>query len=439
MDSDVKTEKKDFWNTCHFGLFPAKYFIPMFIITAVGVMTGSSAVGFLGAFATCTLLGNLLDRIGEETPIVRSYLGGGSIVALFGTALVAYLNLLPASGVKIMNDFVKSYDYNGLVVGGLICGSILSMDRKLLIKAGALYFIPLLSGIVFAFACAGLVGQLLGYGWRPSILFVALPIMGGGTAAGAVPTAATYANVLTKDNAYYLSLLMPAVVMGNALAIVSAGILKGVGERFPKYSGNGVIFRTGDLSVAAGARPGMIYTVEKLGRGFIISAIFFTVGILLSKVFPIFHYYAWTIIGCAACKIFGFFPKDLEEDVYQWYQFISKVCIPAILVSIGFVYTDLGLVVSSFNVTYVLLVVATVLGCIAGTWLIGGLIGFYQIEIALTAGLCMANMGGSGDVATLGAAGRMELMPFAQISSRLGGALIIIIASLVSPLIGQGL
>ena len=68
---------------------------------------------------------------------------------------------------------------------------------------------------------------------------------------------------------------------------------------------------------------------------------------------------------------------------------------------------------------------------IIGAGGVGYLVGFYPVDSALTAGLCMANRGGNGDLACLGAADRMELIAYAQLSSRLGGGIVLIIASFV--------
>lgn len=72
-----------------------------------------------------------------------------------------------------------------------------------------------------------------------------------------------------------------------------------------------------------------------------------------------------------------------------------------------------------------------VLGCVIGSGIFGALVGFYPIESSITAGLCMANMGGAGDLAVLGAARRMELMSYAQISSRIGGAIVLFVGSFI--------
>ena len=279
---------------------------------------------------------------------------------------------------------------------------------------------------------------MMGYGWRESILFIALPIMGGGTSAGAVPTSQTYGSLLSQDADFYLSLLMPAVVIGNALAVVFAGILNSIGKKFPKATGNGVLMHGFEYKETVLDKTPL--TIESLGRGFVITGVFFVLGALLEHFIPQIHYYAWTIILCAVFKIANFVPQDIQADLKQWYNFIMKAGAgPAVFFAIGYVYTDLGVVIENLSLIYFILTLTTVAGAVIGGWFIGKLVGFYPIESAITAGLCMANMGGSGDIATLGAANRMELMPFAQISSRIGGAIIIVLASILPLIIGSGL
>jgi Na+/citrate or Na+/malate symporter len=433
----MKKTNNSILSKMNFSFVPAKYFILFLFVTILGVIFEATPGGFLGGYFICTIFGILLEKIGDNTPIVREYFGGGPFVVIFSAAAIVYFNVLPEKSTKLIFDFVKSMDYIGLVVGALICGSILTMDRKLLIKAGSLYIFPIAGGIIFALVLTGGVGTLLGYGWRESIMFIALPIMGGGTSAGAVPTSQMYGSVLSQDSSYYLSLIMPAVGIGNALAIVVAGFMNKLGNKYPSLTGNGVIMR--GFEFKNGDNKENIINYTNMGIGFIITGMFFTIGILLSKIVPNIHYYAWTIISVAVVKISGVFPEELELPIEQWYSFLTKISIPAVLFGIGFVYTDLDVVFAALNGTYFILVLTTIIGAAIGAGLIGKLIGFYTIESAITAGLCMANMGGSGDLATLGAAKRMSLMPFAQISSRIGGAIILVLSSILAGVIGAGL
>jgi malate:Na+ symporter len=52
---------------------------------------------------------------------------------------------------------------------------------------------------------------------------------------------------------------------------------------------------------------------------------------------------------------------------------------------------------------------------------VGGWMKLYPIDTAIVTA-CHSGQGGTGDVAILTAGNRMQLMPFAQIATRIGGA-----------------
>jgi len=58
-----------------------------------------------------------------------------------------------------------------------------------------------------------------------------------------------------------------------------------------------------------------------------------------------------------------------------------------------------------------------------------------QIDTAIV-NACHSGQGGTGDVAILTAANRMQLMPFAQIATRIGGAITVTVVLVVLSRLG---
>ena len=441
------------------------------IITAVVLIatyTGVLPAGMTGCFIFMIVVGDILAWIGDHTPIIKSYLGGGAIVVIFGSALLVYFNLIPAAkvvdGEKVYNmvlpfgklDLVGNIGTFFKTTGGfldwyiaaLITGSILGMNRKLLMKAAARYFPAIFGGLILAFGLCMGVAALMGYPVMNALLLVALPIMGGGMGAGASPLSKIFETSGSMSAAEALSVMTPAVAIGNAISIVLAGVLVKVLSS-PKVNGKGQLMAAGsidpkelEISPEMQAKRDKI-SLSNLGIGLLVSGGFFAIGYILQGCWNALgtgitiHAYAWMIITVAVCKITNIVPEHIEVACFQWFQFIMKILTNVLLLGIGVCYLEIGTVISSFSLTYLLLCAATCVGAFVGAAAVGKLVGFYPFEAGVTAGLCMSNMGGTGDVAVLSAADRMELMPFAQISSRLGGAIILLLASLMLSLLAQ--
>ncbi|MDY4222633.1 MAG: 2-hydroxycarboxylate transporter family protein [Candidatus Faecousia sp.] len=435
---------------------------PVFAICSAVILLcaylGWLPTGMAGCFAFMIVIGTVLNEIGERTPIINSYLGGGAIVIIFGSALLNYFNLLPT---KTVDGESVSYVFKGITtffkgdgafldfyIAALITGSILGMNRKLLMKAAARYFPAIFGGLILSFAlCVGL-GAITGFGAVKALLLIALPIMGGGMGAGATPLSKIFESTGTMTAADAISIMTPAVAIGNAISIVMAGIIVKI-IKDKKWNGNGALMQAGsvdpkelEISPEMQKKRDDINVIN-LGIGLLVSCSFFIWGFILSGVWKNYisstvtiHAYAWMIITVAICKIFNLIPERIEVACYQWFQFIMKNLTTTLLVGIGLCYLNINTVIETFTLQYLLLCLVTCLGAFFGAAIVGKLVGFYPVESGLTAGLCMANMGGTGDVAVLSAANRMELMPFAQISSRLGGAIILLLGSLLLSLLG---
>ncbi|AOY77770.1 2-hydroxycarboxylate transporter family protein [Clostridium formicaceticum] len=412
--------------------------LPLFGLITAGVLTATYMevlpAGMIGAFALMMVLGLILNEIGNHLPIVKDYLGGGSIVIIFGSAALVTYNVLPESAVEIMSNFMRGEGFLDFYIAALITGSILGMNRELLIKASVRYLPAILGGVVVALGLVGLVGAMIGYGAKEAILYIGVPIMGGGMGAGAVPLAQIFGSSLGIDSGEMLSVMVPAVALGNAAAIVVAGLLDRLGKAKPSLTGNGELMELKNKK--AEAREAVKEKEEKvainfpmMGRGLLLAVSFFILGSIIGKFLPQVHSYAWMIISVAVVKALNILPREYETGAFQWFQFVMTNLTGVLLIGIGVAFTNLQQVIDAFTIQYVLLVAVTIIGGVVGSGVVGRFVGFYPIESSITAGLCMANMGGTGDVAVLSASDRMELMPFAQISSRIGGAFMLILAS----------
>ncbi|TMW73790.1 2-hydroxycarboxylate transporter family protein [Alteribacter natronophilus] len=404
---------------------PLPVFAVVLALTIAAVFTEALPAGMIGSLLVMMVIGEALGWIGDRTPIVKGYLGGGAIVAIFGSAYLVYSGILPETIVTQVDGFMTTGGFLDFYIAALITGSILGMNSQMLVKIGVRYFAPIFGAIIGAALLAALIGQLVGFTIQDAVLVITLPIMGGGMGAGAVPMAQVYSEFLGQPASYYISILVPALALGNVFAIVLASMLHKLGQRVPSLTGNGKL-----MDGFEETKTTSTFDLKKLGVGVLAALMFFTAGHLLGAVLPV-HPYAIMILLVAAVKILNLLPSSIVEGASQWYQFVAQTFTLALLFGIGVAYTDLEAVLNALTLQYVLIVFGVVGGAMLGAGIIGRLVGFYPIESSITAGLCMANMGGTGDVAVLSAAKRMQLMPFAQIASRLGGAVILLMAGLL--------
>lgn len=427
MKNDVKTTKRSgwFWETKISGISLPLYLMIVAILIVV-IALGKLPTSMMGPIAVLVILGNLFHYMGAKIPIVKDYLGGGSVFAIFASAAIATFGILPKEVVDSTKTFVSDMGFLDFYIAALIAGAILGMNRDLLIKASVRFIPVALISMVASFLAVGLVGMLIGNGFGNSVLYVSLPAMAGGVGAGAVPLSSIYGSFLHTDAADVISRLIPATAMTNVLAIIGAALTARIGQSGNKLNGHGEMMAKGDLgdTKSEPVKP----NIQQMGVGLMVALAFFMLGQIGNYFIPKIHAYAFIIIFVVICKVGNLLPKYYEDAATMFNQLIVKNLTAAVLAGIGIALLNLNVLADAFTWQFVVLCLTSVITISVVAGFVGKLFGLYPVEAAITAGFCNNSMGGTGNVAVLSAADRMNLIAFAQMGNRLGGALVLILS-----------
>ncbi|RUP21296.1 2-hydroxycarboxylate transporter family protein, partial [Methylobacterium sp.] len=139
------------------GIIPLPIFVILAILLTVLVQEGEIKPDGPTMIAVLVMGGFTCAEIGKRIPILKN-IGAGAIFATFIPSALVYYALVPPQMVKAITDFTKFTNFLYIYIATIIVGSILGMDREVLIKGFLKIFAPLALGSV----AAALVGTLVG-------------------------------------------------------------------------------------------------------------------------------------------------------------------------------------------------------------------------------------------------------------------------------------
>jgi CCS family citrate carrier protein len=405
------------------GIIPVPIYVILCALLAGFTYTGDIKGEVSVMIAVLVIGGFTCAEIGKRLPILRN-IGAGAIFATFIPSALAYYKLLPPQIEKSVIEFTKYTNFLYLFIACIIVGSILGMDRQILVKGFLKIFVPLAVGSVAAGIVGTLVGTLLGLGAYHTFFFVVVPIMAGGVGEGAIPLSIGYSEIMNHPQGDVFAQVLPPVMLGSLMAIILAGTLNFVGKRYPQWTGEGRLqpgehddMTPSDEAVDEKGAPIDVGTVAAAGLAAIT---LYLLGVMCHRLFGLPAPVAMLFLAVLA-KLTSAVSPHLQKGGFVVYKFFSTAVTYPLLFAIGVSMTPWDKLIAAFNLPNLITIFCTVATLMATGAFVGKLLGMYPIESAII-NACHSGQGGTGDVAILTAANRMQLMPFAQIATRIGGA-----------------
>ncbi|PXY90174.1 2-hydroxycarboxylate transporter family protein [Gilliamella apis] len=409
--------------------------LPLFIIAGILIfaevlVTGKLPSEIVVMVVTCAFFGFLCGEIGKRLPIVGK-MGAAAICATFIPSALVYYGILPTPVVQATTKFYKDTHILYLYICCIIVGSIMNMDKKTLIQGFLKIFGPMVCGEIVGMLVGVGVGYLLGLSPFETFFFLVLPIMAGGVGEGAIPLSIGYASILGMEQGEALGRVLPIVMLGGLTGIICGGILNRIGKAYPHLTGNGRLLPASEDEqiINKTAKTESVIDVTTFASGVLLAAILYMVGMIGHKVTGIPAPVGMLFAAVFVKLVSGVSPKVLSgsQVVYKFFQ--TSVTYP-ILFAVGVAITPWDKIVAAFTVINLIVIVCTVVSLVTTGFFVAKKLGMYPVDAAVIS-CCQSGQGGTGDVAILTAAERMELMPFAQIATRIGGAINVSVSLLI--------
>jgi malate:Na+ symporter len=427
---------KGWWSIVDFkiGIIPLPIFIVLFAVIAGFALTGTVPSDILMAIVLLSMGGFTCAELGKRISIIRN-IGAAAIFATFIPSFLAFHHLLPASILGSVTNFTKDSNFLYLFIACIIVGSILGMDRGVLIKGFLKIFIPLIAGSIAGAIIGTIIGVLLGLGAYHTFFFVVVPIMSGGVGEGAIPLSIGYAQILHQQQGDLFAQVLPPVMLGSLTAILLAGTLNYVGKKYPNLTGEGRL-QPGEHDELAFEESDVDDHVDvtTIAAAVVTAVTLYLIGALAQRLFGFPAPVAMLIIA-VALKLARAVSRSLQLGAFHVYKFFSTAVTYPLLFAIGISLTPWDKLVAAFTLPYLITIVSTVVTIIATGFFVGDWMKMYPIDTAIVTA-CHSGQGGTGDVAILTAGNRMQLMPFAQIATRIGGAITVTTVLIVLTQIG---
>lgn len=333
-------------------------------------------------------------ELGQRLPILRS-IGGPVILAMFLPSFLVFEGIIPPAIVQPVSAFWKATNFMYLFIPCIIVGSVLSMDRTVLIRGFMRLFVPLGIGSVVAGAAGTAVGVMLGLDVFHTIFFVVIPVMAGGLGEGVIPLTIGYASIMGEPQGELLAKTLPAVMLGNVTAIVCAGLLNTWGKKRPDLTGYGALMRSDDELVndnSPQSDKNAAFDIKNIAAAGMVAVCLYCIGMFVEHASGLPGPVVMLSLAVAGKLAFAFSPS-VESGAGTVYKFFATVISYPLLFAIGIVVTPWQQIVDSFNMATIATIVTVVVTMMAVGGYVGRKVNMHFIDAAIVVGT-HSGMGG---------------------------------------------